>query len=463
MKPFAVRGFNPCESLLRHTPEQLRNFIRRMKTLNMNTLIVHYDYGWKRYRELILEECRNAGIEIILMTFGPRTFLSYAGWKQNWFAKRKDGSPYTTRLECETYPCRYEPEALEAFQYGARQWLKSLPDSIRHVHMRAADGLMFCQCEKCRNLPDHEKWQPFVELFVQAVKEVRPELKFETDIYVKRYNIPQNRTPFLSMSNIMYDTFYRCGRFPLGSHADSFNAELLQYAETSQLPDADTPNAYHLNRLKEWSAAFPKKIYIHENVMGQSLLGTFQYTTEPLLKDLDIYRTLGIQGVCYEAYEPGYSGFAEQFEILSRALNGETVFYEPSELEKTLIQKKQGIFCCDPDFPIEKYITDPFRRQQALLFREFWLNPSLDLFRRYIDFAFEHENRIDLLMIGYDLARAGLQKRKYRFRSLSPEAEDFLHRRKLWDFMEDIPLQDEPRAYCRKIILELLEKAEVFS
>ena len=66
-------------------------------------------------------------------------------------------------------------------------------------------------------------------------------------------------------------------------------------------------------------------------------------------------------------------------------------------------------------------------------------------------------------MIGYDLARAGLQKRKYRFRSLSPEAEDFLHRRKLWDFMEDIPLQDDPRAYCRKIILELLEKAEVFS
>ena len=40
---FSVRGFNPCESLLRHTPEQLRRFIRRMKQLNFNTIIIHYD------------------------------------------------------------------------------------------------------------------------------------------------------------------------------------------------------------------------------------------------------------------------------------------------------------------------------------------------------------------------------------------------------------------------------------
>ena len=45
-QPFAVRGFNLCESILRHTPEQLRKFIRRMKVLRMNTLIVHSDYGW---------------------------------------------------------------------------------------------------------------------------------------------------------------------------------------------------------------------------------------------------------------------------------------------------------------------------------------------------------------------------------------------------------------------------------
>lgn len=459
MKPFAIRGFNPCESLLRHTPEQLRRFIRRMKTLNMNTIIIHYDYGWKRYQNLIMDECRNAGINIILMTFGPRTFFSYSEWNKNWFAKKTDGTPFTERLECETYPCCHEQEALEAYEYGARQWLESLPEDIRHVHMRAADGLMFCQCEKCRILPDHEKWQPFVDIFTKVVLKMRPDLKFETDIYVKRYNIPSNHVPFHAMSNIMYDTFYRCGRFPIGSHSDSFNAELVKYAATESNPDANTPNAYHLNRLREWTSTFPGKVYIHENAMGQSLLGTFQYTTEAFLKDLEIYRELGIQGVCYEAYEPGYVGFSSMFEILARAMNGEKVYYKPSKIEKALVQHKLGLFCNDLDFSIKKYINDPFHLEQALLFREYLLNPTLDLFRRYIRFAFDHEDSLDPLMIGFNLAHAGPRTGKYIYKNISDEAEDFLHRRKLWDFMEDIPLSEDPRATCHKIIFELLEKA----
>ena len=75
MNEFQVRGFNPCESLLRHTPEQLSAFIRRMKTYNFNSIIIHSDYGWKRYQKLIEEECRNAGVEITLMVFCPRTFF----------------------------------------------------------------------------------------------------------------------------------------------------------------------------------------------------------------------------------------------------------------------------------------------------------------------------------------------------------------------------------------------------
>ena len=114
MEPFAIRGFNPCESLLRHTPEQLRRFIRRMKTLKMNTIIIHYDYGWKRYKDLILEECAASDINIILMTFGPRTFFRYSNWKKEWFAKDLTGRPYCSNLECETYPCRFEKEALDA-------------------------------------------------------------------------------------------------------------------------------------------------------------------------------------------------------------------------------------------------------------------------------------------------------------------------------------------------------------
>ena len=96
---FPVRGFNPCESLLRHTPEQLRQFLRRMKDLNFNSIIIHYDYGWKRYKDIILEECRNAGVEITLMTFGPRTFYSYSNWEKEFSARRRDGSFFTEKLD----------------------------------------------------------------------------------------------------------------------------------------------------------------------------------------------------------------------------------------------------------------------------------------------------------------------------------------------------------------------------
>ena len=145
--PFAIRGFNLCESLLRHSPEQLRIFLRRMNTLQMNTVIIHYDYGWNRYKNIIMDECRENRINPVLMTFGPRTFFSYTDWKEQWFAKAPDGNAWTPELVCETQPCTFEPEGLEAFQYGARKWLKSLPEEIKHVHMRSGDGIKFCQCE----------------------------------------------------------------------------------------------------------------------------------------------------------------------------------------------------------------------------------------------------------------------------------------------------------------------------
>lgn len=460
MEPFEIRGFNLCESILRHTPEQLRTFIRRMKSLNLNTLIVHYDYGFRRYQDIILEECENANVEIILMTFGPRTFLSYSQWKTQWFAKKIDGTPYTERLECDTYPCAYEPEVLQAYEYGARQWLLSLPKQIRHVHMRAADGLLFCQCEKCRVLPDHEKWQPFVDIFVKAVQECRPDLKFETDVYVKRYNIPKKQEAFHAMDNIMYDTFYRHTFYPIGSDKDIINKELVSYATTEEIPDAKTPNAYHGNRLKEWTTSFPGKVYIHENAMAQSLFGNFQHSTGTYLEDLKLYRKLGVKGVCYEAYEPGYAGFSEMFEILAKAMNGEDVNYMPSQVEQDMKKMPMHLFCDNPDFKIEKYIKNPIYLKHAELYRKYMLQPTADLYREYVEFAFAHEDILDPIYIGFCMAQSGLILKHLQFANLSPEADEMLHRRKLWDFMEEIPLGEDPRAVCRKLIYELAEKAQ---
>ncbi len=460
MKPFAIRGFNPCESLLRHTPEQLRTFLRRMKTLNMNTIIIHYDYGWKRYQDLILEECDRNKIEIILMTFGPRTFLSYSDWKPVWFAKNADGILFTNRLECETFPCRFNPECLEAYEYGAKQWLKSLPPQIRHVHMRAADGLMFCQCEKCRMLPEQERWQPFVELFTKAVLETCPEIRFETDVYMKRYNIPQNHKPFEQMTDIMYDTFYHSPQHPLISGTDFYTANTVQHAASESNPDAKTAGLYHLNRLREWCREFPEKVYIHENAMAQGLCGTFQFGTETYLKDLDLFRKLGVQGVCYEAYEPGYSNFEQMFELLAKSMNGEEVEYTPSEME--LSAKQNSIwFDTDPNFPLEKYISDPFTLKQHQLYRPIWTGGGLREMRNYLEFMLENKDRLDYLFTGYFIfQQVGLHGKKMKFRNLTEQENDFLHRRKLWDFMEDIPISEDPRKICLNIIQSMLAKAE---
>ena len=460
MKPFEIRGFNPCESLLRHTPEQLRNFLRRMKKLNMNTIIIHYDYGWKRYQKLILEECAAANIKIILMTFGPRTFLNYSSWNKQWFAKDENGNPFCERLECETYPCRFEPECLEAYAHGAKEWLKSLPAQIKHVHMRAADGLMFCQCEKCRKLTDHEKWQPFVDIFADAVMEVRPDLGFETDIYVKRYHIPGNHVPFSNMKNIMYDTFFRNTNFPLGTTGYTDNN--FPYAKTVYDTDtiSITSNEYHLARLKEWTSSFPGKVYIHENAMAQGLHGCFTHATSTFLKDLEIFRELGIQGVCYEAYEPGYANFSSMFELLAKAMNGESVEWKETPME--LFRKKNDISFfwdrCNED-DLKRLITDPFMLEHTILYRRSWLNPSLDTAKQYLKFAFDHADILDPIFIGHTLAQTGIRTKEYLFRDPTPEELDFLTRRKLWDFMEDIPEDQEPGEVCKNILFSLFDKA----
>ena len=463
MEPFAIRGFNPCESLLRHTPEQLRRFLRRMKTLNMNTIIIHYDYGWQRYKELIMEECAAANINIILMTFGPRTFLSYSNWKKEWFAKNPEGKNYCERLECESYPCRFEQEALEAYAYGARQWLKSLPPQIKHVHMRAADGIMFCQCEKCRTLTDHEKWQPFVDIFAEAVMDVRPDLAFETDVYVKRYHIPGNHVPFRNMKNIMYDTFYRSTNHPIGY--GNYESPAIEWAKTAYDTDtiSRTPNEYHLARLKEWTSTFPGKVYIHENAMAQGLHGVFTHCTSTCLQDLEIFRDIGVQGVCYEAYEPGYVNFASFFEIVSAAMNGEKVDWKPTPMEEYCKSRNVSYTWAEADeADIDRLMPDPVQRQHLKYQRAFWNNPTLKTAKEFIKFAFEHEDTLDPIFIANSIILAGPRTKNFYYPDLTPLEKDYLSRRKLWDFMEDIPMDQNPISVCKELVLGMIDKAVEF-
>ena len=323
--------------------------------------------------------------------------------------------------------------------------------------MRAGDGTMFCQCKKCRTLPEYDRWQPFVNSFVKAVQEYRPDLEYETDIYYKRYRIPSNSSSFSGMKYIMYDTFFRKPSCPLGVN-DNVTKDLLLYADstnchTSQI-DAST---FHSARLAEWTSSFPNKMYIHENAMLQGYMGIFQYGTKSYLRDLENFRKMGIQGVCYEAYEPGYQNYQEMFQILSQALNGEEVVWDEHPLEDIIPQTPIYRFCSDLNFPIEKYISNPITLKHLNFYARFWQNPDHNLFKEYVQFALDNDGPCDPILIAWYCAQAGVAQNKLSFHNLSNEAQDFVNRRKLWDFMEDIPTSENPIIFCHSIIDELLK------
>ena len=453
MKDFQVRGFNPCESLLRHTPQQLMTFLRRMKEFNFNSIIIHSDYGYNRYKELIEKECAANNVEITLMVFGPRSFFSLVDWKESYFAKDENGIPFTSKPECETHPCASNFEAIEAFTLGAERYLSSLPKSLTRLHMRAGDGLLFCRCPKCRLLPEHEQWQVFVEAFVKAARKVAPHLKLETDLYIKRYSVPKNHEAFGELDRIMFDTFYRHPFFPIGSNLDQCNQFVMQYAAPKGFADANTPNQYYLKRLKEWNNLYPGKLYIHENVMCQGYFGCPQYNTNVYLEDQKIYSNLGLAGVCYEAYEPGFGLFEKMFYSLAK---GERLD-KPSLIEQYLPTTDLNVFCTDLDFPFDKYL-DPFSAQIAKYLCISLNGMNAENYRKFVEFEWENEDKTDPVLTGYAAAKNNYQKGLITFDNLSNRAADFLSRRKLWDFMEEIPLDEDPRLVCKEIIMELVQK-----
>lgn len=458
---FPVRGLNLVESVLRHTPEQLRGFIRRMPGLKLNTLIVQHNYGWQRYGDLILEEAAAAGVELCMMTFSPLTFYRYVDVKPHWLAKREDGTLFTDRLVCETQLCSAEPEAIEAFAYGAERWLADLPAAIRHIHVRPGDGLNFCRCPVCRTRTESDRWQPFLNAFARVVAAKRPDLKWESDVYALRYRLPTDRTACSTMDRIMFDTFFRTAVVPIGQ--EGWRHDCMNGCTSEPNPDAVEPNVWHGKRLTEWAAAFPGKVYVHENLMAQGLLGVNSQNTATQLQDLKTYRALGLQGVCYEAYEPGYSFFTKQIEILAAAMADESsaADYRPTPFEQEVSSGrwKMGWFCADPAFPVERYIEDPVECTHVRNYADFIGRPSPETLRRMFMFTLEHSDRFDCLMAGFfgcDWARAFGH---VDFSAAQPETRRLLSFRKLWDFMEEVPLDTDPRRVACELLLNAVESA----
>ena len=457
---FEVRGLNLVESVLRHSPEQLRRFIRRMKALRLNTLIVHYDYGWNRFKDLILEETAQAGVGICLMVFGPRTVFRLSGCKPEWLAKDANGKPWTTKCECDTKPCASCPEALEAYEAGAELLVKALPQAIRRVQLRHADGTRYCECPKCQGVPEDLQWLPFFKASLRAFAKVRPDVAVEYDAYVKRWDVSEGLE---AVDRFMFDTFGRQTNVPLGR--PSHNPEMLKHLVSKRGADAPTMNEYLGRRLADWARLYPGKPYIHENLMAQGLLSLNGDHAGALLDDLRLCRALGVQGACYEAYEPGFEHFEASIKTLSQGLwdidsmDG----YEPSAFERDLNSGQWDvgwIFCKDQKFPLERHLHDPIVLEHARNYRALLNNANATTLKKLVAHVFAHPKRFDPGWSAFHGCKWCMAEGVIDFSRASEAAQRMLSYHKLWDFMEEVPLDADPRQMVQELVLEAVERAE---
>ena len=459
-KKISYCGFNMVESLLRHTPEQLEVFLNRMNTLRLNTLIVQYDYGFKHYRELLLQYCSRYGIELRLMVFGPRSFFRLADWNPDMLSRQKDGKLFTDTLECETWPCRYAPRALEQFEYGAERFFAQLPVEIKYIQMRSGDGYNSCCCPQCRQHTIRDNWQPFVAAFIRAGRKIRPDVKLEADVYLKRYELPSDLSVYAALDSIMYDTFMRYPRRRLNAFSPNQGAMPLLLDDTAP---SLSPNEYHGQQILQWSKAFPGKITVHENIMMQSYYGINQFNTRAMLDDLDFFAEAGVNSVLYEAYEPGFRFFAPNFEAAARKFNGIIEDYSMNELEKRLSNHPcpDGLFNIT-DIDIAANISDPVMRKNFTLRKKLLQSGSPEDFRNYANFACENTDSLDTLFIVYNHARQFIQSGQLDFSGAPAEARKMLAYRKLWDYMENLPEPDKAVATCLRNINYLISNVRSF-
>ncbi|MFH1614076.1 MAG: DUF4838 domain-containing protein [Planctomycetota bacterium] len=460
---FKIRGFNLVESILRHSEEQLRRFIRRMEKLKFNTLIVHYDYGWNRFKNIIMEEARKANIEVCLMVFGPRTIYRFVDYKPEWLAKNEDGSLITDKLECNTKPCGSNLEALEAYGYGIKQFLKALPKEIKRIQLRYADGSCYCQCPLCRNLPEYKHWLPFVEVAAKVFAEKRPDISTEYDAYVKRWDLPEGNGLPVNIDRIMFDTFGRQISVPIGKKSN--HTDMVKYLVSKKGLDAESFNEYLANRISDWTKSYPRKVYIHENLMVQGQASINGDHTGVLLEDLRLYRDIGVQGVCYEAYELGYEHFEQTVKILSEAMLDidSLADHRPTRLEKAITSGQWdvgSIFCKDKTFPLEEYISDTIVRSHIQNYRDLLNEPNPRNLKKFVEHLYKYKEHFDFLVAAFWACKWCMAKGSIKLARASEAVRNMLEFNKLWDFMEDVSIEEDPRKVVEKLLIDAVKHAE---
>ena len=80
--------------------------------------------------------------------------------------------------------------------------------------------------------------------------------------------------------------------------------------------------------------------------------------------------------------------------------------------------------------------------------------------RNVLVFAMEHKDVLDPLYIADFNTRTAIRRGAIDKKDLTEAAQDMISRRKLWDFMEDILMEDDPLKVCLGIVEEIIEKVQ---
>ena len=441
---FPIRGINTVEALARHSPEQIKNLIDRMGRWRMNTLVIHTVYGWNLHKKTIIEECEKRGIDLVFYIYTSLAFLKNCN--REYFARKNNGELIYNTLECETRLCVSNEEGLKELEKGCREYFENDLAEEGSVLLCSADGLYLCQCPKCSKLNAIQQWEPVLERSVDILKETMPETSLESLIYVQRFAVPDNMKTYKKLDRILFDIHRRYRWTALNeSHPESRNPE-YDYD-----PDAVLlTNKYLYKKLKDWRNAFSGDIYIHDNLMLQGTLSCPQPNTSVLLKDLRLYKELNLQGVVYEAFEPGIEGFAPQIKILSDAMWDLNVDYIPSEIENWALNANimTGVryYTKENNFPWDRFkdIYEDVTYIHMKNIADFFDNPSRETFRRCINRMLEFPERFDILFISFQLFKHLKKKNLLDLSKFTEKEKRFLEITKLWDFMETLknPLEE---------------------
>ena len=466
---FQIRGINPCETLARHSSEQIESLLNRMAHWRMNTIILHVSYGCKFHLDKIEQMCDERGIDIKYYIQTSLLFLT-EDTPTSLFALDKNGCPRTKQLQNETRLCVSAPAALNAFRVGARRFFSS--DKVRPgsaYMLMDADGYLFCQCPKCRNIDPSEQWMKLFNIALEEADRCKKKLSIEYLSYVWRYKLPENLSIFDKVNGVMFDTHQRFRWKALNEphimtiYSD-FEAEVDSRAKDVPL------NCYLYERLKQWRKAYSNRLYVFENLMLQGSISCPQPYTPQLLADIDLYEELGIDGIIYEVFEPGIESFAEQIGVLSQASWSDPVEYKATKLEQlcTSLSENEADFDFKNRFDVLEYLTtDKFSALAAmqeskydLLLCEyaahlsaFLKNKTFQNFCDVVTFVNQHRNRFDWILIAFNLARA-IPLEQQPWNNVNSKVQQFLEIDKLEDLMEKM---SDPIKEVSEIIEKLIK------